>query len=141
MAHLETLLRQQQQSVAEAEAKLAGEHFQQHQQQHPAVAAAGNQPPWVPPHLIEVNGCQMMPSGTAQQPSASDLSANTYSLFNSPWPSGLQHMAKDGGRSAAGAIDPMVMHSRIQSLWSGPGPSPLERLLEQQKQWRDGATQ
>ncbi|XP_029831478.3 protein SMG7 [Ixodes scapularis] len=141
MAHLETLLRQQQQSVAEAEAKLAGEHFQQHQQQHPAVAGGGSQPPWVPPHLIEVNGCQMMPSGTAQQPSASDLSANTYSLFNSPWPSGLQHMAKDGGRSAAGAIDPMVMHSRIQSLWSGPGPSPLERLLEQQKQWRDGATQ
>lgn len=46
-----------------------------------------------------------------------------------------------GTRPAAGAIDPMVMHSRIQSLWSGPGPSPLERLLEQQKQWRDGATQ
>ncbi|CAN7937016.1 unnamed protein product, partial [Ixodes hexagonus] len=149
VAHLETLLRQQQQqSAAEAESKLAGEHFQQqqHQQQHPAMAAAAaaaasGQPPWVPPHLIEVNGCQMMPSGTAQQPSASDLSANTYSLFNSPWPSGLQHMAKDGGRPAAGAIDPMVMHSRIQSLWSGPGPSPLERLLEQQKQWRDGATQ
>lgn len=146
VAHLETLMRQQQQqqSAAEVEAKLAGEHFQQHQQQHPAVAAAAaasGQPPWVPPHLIEVNGCQMMPSGTAQQPSASDLSANTYSLFNSPWPSGLQHMAKDGGRSAAGTIDPMVMHSRIQSLWSGPGPSPLERLLEQQKQWRDGATQ
>ncbi|KAH9361796.1 hypothetical protein HPB48_003795 [Haemaphysalis longicornis] len=29
----------------------------------------------------------------------------------------------------------------VESLWSGPGPSPLERLLEQQKQWRDGATQ
>lgn len=27
-----------------------------------------------------------------------------------------------------------------QSLWSGPGPSPLERLLEQQKSLREGGT-
>lgn len=131
-AQLETLLRQN----AEAKLGVQGDLFQQQQQQH-----GPSRPPWVPPHMMEVNGCQVMPSVTAQQPSGSEVSANTYSLFNSPWPSGLQQMAKDGTRPAAGAIDPMVMHSRIQSLWSGPGPSPLERLLEQQKQWRDGATQ
>ncbi|XP_077506206.1 uncharacterized protein LOC144115642 isoform X1 [Amblyomma americanum] len=106
-----------------------------------AMATPPSQPPWVPPHTMEVNGCEVVPPGGAAQTSGSDLPTNTYSLFNSPWPSGLHHMSKEGGKSPAGAIDPMVMHSRIQSLWSGPGPSPLERLLEQQKLWRDGAAQ
>lgn len=51
----------------------------------------------------------------------SDAQSNTYSLFS-------------------GAPDPTVwgsMHQHPQqSLWSGPGPSPLERLLEQQKQMK-----
>ncbi|KAL1420248.1 hypothetical protein MTO96_024468 [Rhipicephalus appendiculatus] len=106
----------------------------------PAMAPP-SQPTWMPQQLMEVNGCQVVPPAGTAQTSGADLPTNTYSLFNSPWPSGLHHMAKEGGRSQAGTLDPMVMHSRIQSLWSGPGPSPLERLLEQQKQWRDGAAQ
>uniref|UniRef100_A0A224YX77 Protein SMG7 n=1 Tax=Rhipicephalus zambeziensis TaxID=60191 RepID=A0A224YX77_9ACAR len=119
-------------------ASTPADHFQG--SPSPAMAPP-SQPTWMPQQLMEVNGCQVVPpAGTAQTPGA-DLPTNTYSLFNSPWPSGLHHMAKEGGRSQAGTLDPMVMHSRIQSLWSGPGPSPLERLLEQQKQWRDGAAQ
>ncbi|GFY48889.1 protein SMG7 [Trichonephila inaurata madagascariensis] len=69
-----------------------------------------------------------------------ELSSNTYSLFNSPWPSGIT-MPRANKETQHNNIDPVFMQSRIQSLWSGPGPSPLERLLEQQKQRRDGATQ
>ncbi|XP_064457733.1 nonsense-mediated mRNA decay factor SMG7-like [Ornithodoros turicata] len=142
-AHLESLLRQQ-----SAETKFSGhsDSYQQHIRQQPQLPQMSQiqQRPWLP-HGIDMNGCSLLPAKSGQQPgsSGSETSTNTYSLFNSPWPSGLQHVAKDGGRSSgSGApIDPMVMHPRIQSLWSGPGPSPLERLLEQQKQWRDGAMQ
>ncbi|XP_035207031.1 protein SMG7-like isoform X2 [Stegodyphus dumicola] len=85
---------------------------------------------------------QQMQGGAATVSSAlpHDLSSNTYSLFNSPWPSGLT-MPRTNKEGQHNNIDPVFMQSRIQSLWSGPGPSPLERLLEQQKQRRDGATQ
>lgn len=142
---LENLLRQQ--SLEGATPKVGPDLYQAPNTPAPPPSSMAQQPParppWVPPpQLVEVNGgCQVGATGGAAQASGSDLPANTYSLFNSPWPSGLHHMAKEGGCPPAGAIDPMVMHSRIQSLWSGPGPSPLERLLEQQKQWRDGATQ
>lgn len=81
---------------------------------------------------------------TATTSSASDMGTSTYSLFNSPWPSGLtvSRATKDGTRTTgASNMDPLLMQPRIQSLWSGPGPSPLERLLEQQKQRRDGTNQ
>ncbi|KAF8764074.1 nonsense-mediated mRNA decay factor SMG7-like [Argiope bruennichi] len=69
-----------------------------------------------------------------------ELSSNTYSLFNSSWPSGIS-IPRANKETQHNNMDPVFMQSRIQSLWSGPGPSPLERLLEQQKQRRDGATQ
>ncbi|BET01418.1 Telomerase activating protein Est1 [Nesidiocoris tenuis] len=52
----------------------------------------------------------------------------TYSLF-----SGTDHQQP---------VSSNTVHSNgttmnHQSLWSGPGPSPLERLLEQQKQLRN----
>nr|XP_037269345.1 protein SMG7-like isoform X1 [Rhipicephalus microplus] len=106
----------------------------------PAIAPP-SQPTWMPQQRAEVNGCQMVPPAGTAQTSGADLPTNTYSLFNSPWPSGLHYMAKEGGRSQSETLEPTMMHSTIQSLWSGPGPSPLERLLEQQKQWRDGAAQ
>ncbi|KAG8191328.1 hypothetical protein JTE90_006076, partial [Oedothorax gibbosus] len=74
---------------------------------------------------------------------APDMSPNTYSLFNSPWPPSGMHapLPRTNKDSQHNNIDPVFMQSRIQSLWSGPGPSPLERLLEQQKQRRDGSNQ
>lgn len=52
-----------------------------------------------------------------------------YSLFNSNWAPNLVHSALQSNQQ-----DRPLM--RQQSLFSGPGPSPLERLLEQQKQMR-----
>lgn len=55
----------------------------------------------------------------------------TYSLFSPAW--ATQHHPP-----------PLMSSSSLvggqQSLWSGPGPSPLERLLEQQKQLREAPT-
>ena len=60
---------------------------------------------------------------------------NTYSLFssNNTWGSNSQACnvsSQDQAKTRLGQ----------QSLWSGPGPSPLERLLEQQKSLREGGT-
>ncbi|XP_076232066.1 uncharacterized protein LOC143177786 [Calliopsis andreniformis] len=60
---------------------------------------------------------------------------NTYSLFssNNTW----------GSSSPACTVsnqDQTKTRISQQSLWSGPGPSPLERLLEQQKSLREGGT-
>ncbi|XP_054706212.1 nonsense-mediated mRNA decay factor SMG7-like isoform X2 [Uloborus diversus] len=94
----------------------------------------------VPQTLQNSLSAQQLQAGGSSVPSH-DMASNTYSLFNSPWPSGITmtRSNKEGGQH--NGIDPVFMQSRIQSLWSGPGPSPLERLLEQQKQRRDGATQ
>ncbi|XP_049884984.1 nonsense-mediated mRNA decay factor SMG7-like isoform X2 [Pectinophora gossypiella] len=60
--------------------------------------------------------------GGVDPPSGS--SGNTYSLFSG---------APDAGAWGAAQRHPQ---QQSQSLWSGPGPSPLERLLEQQKQMK-----
>ncbi|XP_039287814.1 protein SMG7 [Nilaparvata lugens] len=57
----------------------------------------------------------------------------TYSLFSGAWASHQQPTA-----SASTATATTLVNIGQQSLWSGPGPSPLERLLEQQKQLREG---
>jgi len=78
-------------------------------------------------------------------PPSNHFGSNAYSLFNSQtWhpgpgmPSGLLPDLMEGlptaDRRIIGGPNPMVP----PSLWSGPGPSPLERLLEQQKALRGG---
>ncbi|XP_054008743.1 uncharacterized protein LOC128892391 isoform X1 [Hylaeus anthracinus] len=60
---------------------------------------------------------------------------NTYSLFssNNTWGSSSQ-------ACNLSSQDQAKIRLSQQSLWSGPGPSPLERLLEQQKSLREGGT-
>ncbi|XP_043475268.1 protein SMG7-like [Leptopilina heterotoma] len=59
---------------------------------------------------------------------------NTYSLFSgNSW-------GASGQSSGMSNQDQMKSRLNQQSLWSGPGPSPLERLLEQQKSLREGGT-
>ncbi|CAK9812989.1 Nonsense-mediated mRNA decay factor SMG7 [Anthophora quadrimaculata] len=60
---------------------------------------------------------------------------NTYSLFssNNTWGSSSQN-------STVSNQDQTKTQLSQQSLWFGPGPSPLERLLEQQKSLREGGT-
>ncbi|XP_076627467.1 uncharacterized protein LOC143344840 isoform X1 [Colletes latitarsis] len=60
---------------------------------------------------------------------------NTYSLFssNNTWGSSSQACNLSSQDQAKTRLSQ-------QSLWSGPGPSPLERLLEQQKSLREGGT-
>lgn len=68
------------------------------------------------------------------QTAQSVTTGNTYSLFSgNSWGSNLQ---------ACNTSNQDQVKTRInqQSLWSGPGPSPLERLLEQQKSLREGGT-
>ncbi|XP_073993233.1 nonsense-mediated mRNA decay factor SMG7-like isoform X2 [Rhodnius prolixus] len=55
----------------------------------------------------------------------------TYSLFSGNDPQTFSSMLQS-------STNPVIGH---QSLWSGPGPSPLERLLEQQKQLRNSSSQ
>ena len=72
------------------------------------------------------------------------LAANAYSLFNSQTWQHPTPMATSGGTGAFPATDSLITSDQQRSLfglnpppppslWSGPGPSPLERLLEQQK--------
>ncbi|KAF7390262.1 hypothetical protein HZH68_012119 [Vespula germanica] len=69
-----------------------------------------------------------------QKPVQSTTTGNTYSLFSgNTWGSGSQI-------SNPSNQDQMKARLNQQSLWSGPGPSPLERLLEQQKSLREGGT-
>ncbi|KAK3920144.1 Protein SMG7 [Frankliniella fusca] len=49
---------------------------------------------------------------------------------------GGPELPKDDTELSSGGSGAAIMGA--QSLWSGPGPSPLERLLEQQKQLREG---
>ncbi|KAK2581218.1 hypothetical protein KPH14_008016 [Odynerus spinipes] len=64
----------------------------------------------------------------------STTTGNTYSLFSgNTWGSGSQI-------SNSSNQDQVKARLNQQSLWSGPGPSPLERLLEQQKSLREGGT-
>lgn len=60
---------------------------------------------------------------------------NTYSLFssNNAWGSNAQNCNVSNQ-------DQTKTRLNQQSLWFGPGPSPLERLLEQQKSLREGGT-
>jgi len=78
-------------------------------------------------------------------PPSNHFASNAYSLFSSqswhPAPmmnSGILPDLKEGlaDRRILGAPNPMVP----PSLWSGPGPSPLERLLEQQKALRGASS-
>ncbi|XP_012253866.2 nonsense-mediated mRNA decay factor SMG7-like [Athalia rosae] len=58
---------------------------------------------------------------------------NTYSLFSgNTWGAAPQQNPTNQ--------DQVKNRLSQQSLWSGPGPSPLERLLEQQKSLREGGT-
>ncbi|XP_068628377.1 nonsense-mediated mRNA decay factor SMG7-like [Battus philenor] len=74
---------------------------------------AVNQDAGVASPLDQIGGCEGTSAGAG----------NTYSLFSA-------------------ATEPAAWTQRQphQSLWSGPGPSPLERLLEQQKQMKQPPT-
>lgn len=61
---------------------------------------------------------------------SSSVVSPTYSLFSPAWATQHHPPPLMSGASIVGQ----------QSLWSGPGPSPLERLLEQQKQLREAPT-
>ncbi|XP_054271417.1 nonsense-mediated mRNA decay factor SMG7-like [Macrosteles quadrilineatus] len=76
-------------------------------------------PPFSPPHT-EPAKTQVEP------PQPNNMMTPTYSLFSPTW-TAPQHPPP-----------PVVGILGQQSLWYGPGPSPLERLLEQQKQLREG---
>ncbi|XP_014204668.1 protein SMG7 [Copidosoma floridanum] len=74
-----------------------------------------------------------------QQQQQSAATGNTYSLFSgNSW--GMNGQLSSGAVSSANQQDQMKARLSQQSLWSGPGPSPLERLLEQQKSLREGGT-
>jgi len=107
----------------------------------PSTAAPSVPPPGLgfplPPRADQIPA----PWSLNTLPPSNNFSSNAYSLFSSqswhPAPvmsSGLLPDLKEGlpDRRILGAPNPMVP----PSLWSGPGPSPLERLLEQQKALR-----
>ncbi|KAJ8681477.1 hypothetical protein QAD02_017264 [Eretmocerus hayati] len=78
----------------------------------------------------------------SSQPVAPAHMASTYSLFsNNSWnvngqlASSITNMSPSSNQQ-----DQLKSNLGQQSLWSGPGPSPLERLLEQQKSLREGGT-
>lgn len=71
-----------------------------------------------------------------QKSSQSVNTGNTYSLFSgNTWGTSLQTNC-----NTSSSQDQVKARLNQQSLWSGPGPSPLERLLEQQKSLREGGT-
>lgn len=62
---------------------------------------------------------------------------NSYSLFSSPsW--NTNKTGNESEQDPGYGLSSGIMSQ--QSFWSGPGPSPLERLLEQQKQSRETPT-
>lgn len=71
-----------------------------------------------------------------QKPSQAVSTGNTYSLFSGNTWSTVNTSINSGSTNQ----DPMKTRLHQQSLWSGPGPSPLERLLKQQKSLREGGT-
>lgn len=77
-----------------------------------------------------------------KQPQSSGT-GSTYSLFSgNTWGVNgqLPSASNSSMPSPASQQDQMKARLSQQSLWSGPGPSPLERLLEQQKSLREGGT-
>ncbi|XP_029175564.1 protein SMG7-like [Nylanderia fulva] len=103
-----------------------GKNYQQQQQngQHGRHLMAGNN--FEDSRLFEVE----------QKPSQPVSTGNTYSLFSSNTWSTVNTPINTNSTSQ----DQMKARLHQQSLWSGPGPSPLERLLEQQKSLREGGT-
>lgn len=81
---------------------------------------------------------QQMPKLANNKINPANSTQNTYSLFNSSWSSGLNAAVKENDCVGNGMNHERDLNNLFQSglpsLWSGPGPSPLERLLEQQKQ-------
>lgn len=104
-----------------------GKNYQQQQQQngqHGRHLLAGNN--FEDSRLFEVE----------QKPSQPVSTGNTYSLFSSNTWSTVNTPINTNSTGQ----DQMKARLHQQSLWSGPGPSPLERLLEQQKSLREGGT-
>ncbi|EFN64323.1 Protein SMG7 [Camponotus floridanus] len=86
-------------------------------------------------HLMTGNNFEDSRFELDQKPSQSVNTGNTYSLFSSnTWSTVTPINTNSTGQ------DQMKARLHQQSLWSGPGPSPLERLLEQQKSLREGGT-
>ena len=78
-----------------------------------------------------------------QKQPQSVATSNTYSLFSgNSWGMNGQLPTSAGMSSSSSSVQQDQLKARLsqQSLWSGPGPSPLERLLEQQKSLREGGT-
>ncbi|XP_071560196.1 uncharacterized protein [Temnothorax nylanderi] len=71
-----------------------------------------------------------------QKPSQAVSTGNTYSLFSGNTWNTVNTSINSGSTNQ----DQVKARFHQQSLWSGPGPSPLERLLEQQKSLREGGT-
>ncbi|KMQ91656.1 protein smg7 [Lasius niger] len=103
-----------------------GKNYQQQQQngQHSRHLTAGNN--FEDSRLFELE----------QKPSQPVSTGNTYSLFSSNTWSTVNTPINTNSTGQ----DQMKARLHQQSLWSGPGPSPLERLLEQQKSLREGGT-
>lgn len=92
------------------------------------LSMPSTQPPGSIPHSQPPRGQPFMQEGEVEGPSG-----NTYSLF-SPMSGGGMGMGVGPSRTVPHPLYPSSSQpSGQQSLWSGPGPSPLERLLEQKK--------
>lgn len=133
------------------------QHRPSHFQQQGSNANQTQSSRLLPPHQASMQNLQQLyPSHSVPAPSQQERdspnnghSFSPYSLFSannwlSPAISPGRGAVEAGGgpefpkddfeqNSGSGAA---IMGA--QSLWSGPGPSPLERLLEQQKQLREG---
>ncbi|GIY90554.1 hypothetical protein CDAR_562461 [Caerostris darwini] len=84
---------------------------------------------------------QLQNSGASVSSTLShERNSSTYTLFSNSIQSGIT-MPRANNETQHSNIDPIFMQSGTQSLWSGPGPSPLERLLELQRKRRDGTAQ
>lgn len=93
------------------------------------LSMPSTQPPGSIPHSQPPRGQPFMQEGGE----GDGPSGNTYSLF-SPMSGGSMGMGAGPSRSVPHPLYPSNSQpSGQQSLWSGPGPSPLERLLEQKK--------
>ncbi|XP_050717150.1 nonsense-mediated mRNA decay factor SMG7-like isoform X3 [Eriocheir sinensis] len=88
-----------------------------------------SQPPRPAPHSQLPRGQHFLQEGGEGE----GPSGNTYSLF-SPMSGSSMGMGTGPSRTVPHPLYPSASQpSGQQSLWSGPGPSPLERLLEQKK--------
>ncbi|KAK8388592.1 hypothetical protein O3P69_020530 [Scylla paramamosain] len=96
---------------------------------HLSMLSMPSQPPRPAPHSQLARGQHFLQeAGDGEAPSG-----NTYSLF-SPMSGNSMGMGTGPSRTVPHPLYPSASQSSgQQSLWSGPGPSPLERLLEQKK--------